>query len=115
MEKRDRSIEEWASLSASLRTKYTGSSSKTRTDKRALVTVSMTNQQLDTSYFGQIQVGTPPQPYNVILDTGSAYVLYTFVSMELSANLFLSPAPRYPISVLAFCTMLYPDYLAISG
>ncbi|KZS98326.1 acid protease [Sistotremastrum niveocremeum HHB9708] len=35
-------------------------------------TVSITNENADSSYFGTIQVGTPSKDYNVILDTGSS-------------------------------------------
>ncbi|KAI0294298.1 acid protease [Multifurca ochricompacta] len=32
----------------------------------------MVNQNIDSSYFGSIAIGTPPVAYNVILDTGSS-------------------------------------------
>ena len=36
----------------------------------------ITNQNADSSFFGSLAVGTPPVSFNVILDTGSAYVTY---------------------------------------
>lgn len=68
-EKRDLSPEEWANLASRIKNKFAPS---TNSKRRSLVTVSTTNQQADTSYFGSIQVGTPPKAYNVVLDTGSA-------------------------------------------
>jgi hypothetical protein len=38
--------------------------------------LSLTNQYGDTSFFGSIAVGTPPESFNVILDTGSSYVIH---------------------------------------
>ncbi|KAJ3491416.1 hypothetical protein NLJ89_g11336 [Agrocybe chaxingu] len=42
--------------------------------KRGTGTNLLTNQNGDSSYFGSLAIGTPPVSYNVILDTGSAYV-----------------------------------------
>ena len=32
------------------------------------------NQNADSSYYGSLAIGTPPVSFDVILDTGSAYV-----------------------------------------
>lgn len=34
--------------------------------------ISITNQNIDSSYFASVNIGTPPQTFNIILDTGSA-------------------------------------------
>ncbi|KAK7686753.1 hypothetical protein QCA50_010353 [Cerrena zonata] len=44
----------------------------TKRNKRASGQNLITDLQFDSSYFGSIAVGTPPVPFNVILDTGSA-------------------------------------------
>ncbi|KAF9526092.1 aspartic peptidase A1 [Crepidotus variabilis] len=41
-------------------------------EKRSSGTNLITNQNADSSYFGSLAIGTPPKPYYVILDTGSA-------------------------------------------
>ncbi|KAH9479681.1 Aspartic protease [Psilocybe cubensis] len=43
-----------------------------RVEVRAAGTNLITNQNGDSSYFGSLAIGTPPTPFNVILDTGSA-------------------------------------------
>jgi cathepsin D len=65
-----KSHEEWGAIAAQLKGKYGagGSSSK----KRSQATIGLTNQNGDSSYFGQLSIGTPAQQFNVILDTGSA-------------------------------------------
>ncbi|CAG8678550.1 16552_t:CDS:2, partial [Acaulospora colombiana] len=88
--RKDRTPEEWAQLSDSYRVKY-GAQSKLKS--RELVTISMTNQQADTSYYGVMQVGTPPQPYTVVLDTGSADLWISSAScarcaQQTTGNLF---------------------------
>lgn len=51
-----------------LEAKYRGPSNA----KRSSGTNLLVNQNLDSSYYGSIALGTPPVAYNVILDTGSA-------------------------------------------
>ncbi|KAF8489905.1 aspartic peptidase domain-containing protein [Russula emetica] len=48
--------------------KYGGSSNT----KRSSGTNLLVNQDLDSSYYGSLAVGTPPVAYDVVLDTGSA-------------------------------------------
>ncbi|KAG9223824.1 hypothetical protein CCMSSC00406_0007686 [Pleurotus cornucopiae] len=63
-------FESWAKLHRDmLRTKYLGTSSS---QKRAEGTNLLVNQNLDSSFFGSLAIGTPPVAFNVILDTGSS-------------------------------------------
>ena len=64
----------WAkSHRESLTNKYNGGNAKARA-KRGAGTNLIVNQNADSTYFGSIAVGTPPVAFDVILDTGSAYV-----------------------------------------
>ncbi|EIN10592.1 acid protease [Punctularia strigosozonata HHB-11173 SS5] len=68
-----RSLEEWGTWAKehkqSLEVKYGGNSNQKRS---ASGTNFIVNQNADSSYYGQVAVGTPPSSFNVILDTGSA-------------------------------------------
>lgn len=62
----------WAKANTDgLRAKYT-TPGAAAVKKRASGTNAIINQGADSSFFGTITVGTPPVPYNVILDTGSS-------------------------------------------
>ncbi|KAH8823624.1 aspartic peptidase domain-containing protein [Flagelloscypha sp. PMI_526] len=60
---------DWGSIAAGIRKKYGYGTGK---DKRMESAVSIINYNADTAYFGAIAVGTPPQSFNVLLDTGSS-------------------------------------------
>ena len=74
----NRTFEEWGAWAKShregLTNKYNGGNAKARA-KRGAGTNLIVNQNADSTYFGSIAVGTPPVAFDVILDTGSAYVL----------------------------------------
>lgn len=48
--------------------------------RRAQTTdIGITNQEQDTSYFAQVSVGTPPQNFDLVLDTGSSDLWFATV------------------------------------
>jgi len=48
---------------------------KERKRKRTVSTVPLTNHNFDTSYSAKLDLGTPPTAFDVLMDTGSSYVL----------------------------------------
>jgi len=56
----------------SLRVKYGYAPSSTLRKRQTTSGISIIDSNADSSYFGRISVGTPPLPFNVILDTGSS-------------------------------------------
>ena len=83
-----KSPEEWGAIADFLKGKYApgGSSSK----RRSQSTIGMTNQNGDSSYFGRLSIGTPAQQFNVILDTGSAYVSQPSIPSQLTFSCSIS-------------------------
>ena len=82
-----KSPEEWGAIADFLKGKYAPASPSSK--RRSQSTIGMTNQNGDSSYFGRLSIGTPAQQFNVILDTGSAYV-----TLALFANSVLKPISR---------------------
>ncbi|KAL5631234.1 hypothetical protein ACGC1H_006921 [Rhizoctonia solani] len=55
-----------------LQAKYGGKQSKGHNTRQNIIQEDMTNQNMDVLYYATVEVGTPPQSYAVILDTGSS-------------------------------------------
>jgi len=67
----DADLDRYAAAASNLREKYgIGSSSPSR--RGQTTDIGITNQGTDTSYFAQVEVGTPAQKFNLVLDTGSS-------------------------------------------
>lgn len=101
MERRDLSIAEWADLANRIKGKY--GVAPAASNKRALVTVSTTNQASDTSYYAAVKIGSRNQTLPIILDTGSADLWISGVSCSRCAS--ASSGPLFdPTSSTSFRT-----------
>ncbi|KAK0462521.1 aspartyl protease [Desarmillaria tabescens] len=66
---------DYAAAAESLRAKYgyfPASQSRRAGKRQSTAGIGIVDQNTDASYFATVDIGTPAQPFNVILDTGSA-------------------------------------------
>ncbi|EJD35271.1 acid protease [Auricularia subglabra TFB-10046 SS5] len=71
---RPASAERFQAMASSLRVKYgaKGSKAKRQSEGGISNTIALSDLSLDSSYSAQLEIGTPPQTFSVIMDTGSS-------------------------------------------
>ncbi|KAF9012063.1 hypothetical protein BDQ17DRAFT_1322016 [Cyathus striatus] len=72
-----RDIHYYTCVAQHIRAKYgfaTATATRQKLDRKRSSSsdIAVTNQNGDVSYFGSVSIGTLPQPFNIILDTGSS-------------------------------------------
>ena len=72
---RPNSAERYQAMASSLRNKYSAKGSSGAQKRQGSSSVALEDLSLDSSYSAQLQIGTPPQTFSVIMDTGSSCVL----------------------------------------
>jgi cathepsin D len=87
-------LDHYSTVSAGLRNKY-NFNSEGPSRRAQTAGIGITNQGQDVSYFAQVNVGTPPQSFDLILDTGSSDLWFATnpcVSCPAGTTLFNSSA-----------------------